>query len=451
MTFTTDQAASTSGQISSWDRYAQAIGRARPEYEGAFPDFLVIAPPRSGTTWLYENLRQHPELYLPEVKEVRYFDTEWRRYDINWYLGHFASAGNRIKGEVSPPYVLLPDDAIRLIKGFNPRLKLVMLFRHPVKRAWSHISHAFKWFESPYEKRTGAFAEAGIEAYLKGLLADYTVLTSNYGAILSRWLAHFPPEQFFISSLEDAVREPADYFSRLYDFLGVEARNSSIIRTRINAEVDWSANSPPRLFTDYANVLFAESTRDTRAILEQKFGIQLNWEMRDEIAANPADPAVAGHSTVAPGENSASSVPIDATRKSVCAVEPECGTTTGWMELIRFRATGVGKSGDRVLLQNAMAALWHTKMAEWRHLGQGTDFNVFYTAPRYCVVRKRWGKPDFNLPMGELELLYPKGDFFIAESRGAIFAILHLPGFLKKCRPIAVAYDTIRSLLKRIA
>jgi len=38
-----------------------------------FPDFFVLGPPRTGTTWLYENLKQHPEIYMSAPKEVFYF------------------------------------------------------------------------------------------------------------------------------------------------------------------------------------------------------------------------------------------------------------------------------------------------------------------------------------------------------------------------------------------
>ena len=59
--------------------------------QNSFPEFLGIGAQKSGTTWLYENLKKHPQLYLPKTKEIHFFD--WHFYkSIKWYCQHFKNA-----------------------------------------------------------------------------------------------------------------------------------------------------------------------------------------------------------------------------------------------------------------------------------------------------------------------------------------------------------------------
>ena len=49
------------------------------------PDFLVLSPPRTGTTWLARALNAHKDIFIPPDKEVRYFDVGWKFSDIAYY------------------------------------------------------------------------------------------------------------------------------------------------------------------------------------------------------------------------------------------------------------------------------------------------------------------------------------------------------------------------------
>ena len=56
-----------------------------------YPNFLGIGAPRAGTTWLHENLKGHPELWLPYVKSLHYFDVKY--YPLRDDAKHGISAG----------------------------------------------------------------------------------------------------------------------------------------------------------------------------------------------------------------------------------------------------------------------------------------------------------------------------------------------------------------------
>src|SRR5437899_6907483 len=106
--------------------------------QGRLPNFLCIGAPRSGTTWLYECLKAHPEAFVPPIKEVSFFihdeyRTTWEN-GLDWYRALFAFKDNRIKawGELSPRYYFL-ERTPALIHHHIPDVKIVFLLRHPVE------------------------------------------------------------------------------------------------------------------------------------------------------------------------------------------------------------------------------------------------------------------------------------------------------------------------------
>ena len=103
-----------------------------------FPDFIGIGAQKSGTSWLFKNLRKHPQLYFPETKEIHFFD--WYFYKgLNWYCKHFKDADiSQYKGEITPCYSILSEEKIKFIHQINPKLKIILLLRNPIERAWSH-------------------------------------------------------------------------------------------------------------------------------------------------------------------------------------------------------------------------------------------------------------------------------------------------------------------------
>src|SRR5258708_38882085 len=100
------------------------------------PNFLGIGAVKAGTTWLYRALYQHPQLYLPITKPVRYFD---RHIDkpIETYKAIFKPGADRVRGEFSASYSVLPIETIDYIHELMPRVKLIFLMREPKARAWS--------------------------------------------------------------------------------------------------------------------------------------------------------------------------------------------------------------------------------------------------------------------------------------------------------------------------
>ncbi len=109
------------------------------------PNFIVIGAGKAGTTSLWGYLREHPQIFMSEPKELNFFTTEhnWHR-GLAWYESHFENAGEaRAIGEVTGSYTNWPNFAgvpERMVQ-ILPDAKLVYVVRHPVER----IVSAFKY------------------------------------------------------------------------------------------------------------------------------------------------------------------------------------------------------------------------------------------------------------------------------------------------------------------
>src|SRR5215469_4673603 len=113
-----------------------------------WPSFFIIGAANSGTTSLYGWLKQHPEIFMPALKEPHYFSqirpSYEQRYlrtyvtDSRAYLKLFCrGACSRAIGEASPSYLFDREAPLR-IRSVVPHAKIIVLLRDPLERAQSH-------------------------------------------------------------------------------------------------------------------------------------------------------------------------------------------------------------------------------------------------------------------------------------------------------------------------
>jgi hypothetical protein len=159
------------------------LSRAGPQLR--LPDFLCIGAQKAGTTWLYENLKRHPEVYLPERKEIHYWDWQTHR-SLLYYSRFFRPAGPRLTGDFTPSYSLLPTANVERIRRLLPGLRILYLLRHPVERAWSHAMMSLvKVPKRPFEEVT----EAELLAHFR---SEDSRRRGAYRETIERWEARFP-------------------------------------------------------------------------------------------------------------------------------------------------------------------------------------------------------------------------------------------------------------------
>ena len=103
--------------------------------------FLVCGAQKSGTTALAAYLRLHPGIHLPETKELHFFDDEsqaWPEPDLNALHRHFKTAdADQLWGEATP-ISLYWDQAAERIWRYNSAMRLIVILRNPIERAYSH-------------------------------------------------------------------------------------------------------------------------------------------------------------------------------------------------------------------------------------------------------------------------------------------------------------------------
>jgi hypothetical protein len=253
------------------------------------PDFLVISPPKTGTSWLADNFRCHPELFVPAIKEVKYFNSLHRVLGLDWYLSHFAPAGGRLAGDVSPSYASLPVGMIRRIRKQFPDLKLIFLMREPVARAWSHARHAHRFRELAFADAPPGPATA--EQWRAVLADEWSLLSGDYLGHLRRWSAVFPSEQMLVGFYEDIAARPDQLLRRAFRFLGVNADldlSAFPLRERINP--GGAGDLPPDL-RDFLRGLLGPRTEELVAFLRDRFVLRPPPEWRGTPpAGSAADP-----------------------------------------------------------------------------------------------------------------------------------------------------------------
>jgi hypothetical protein len=187
------------------------------------PDFLIISPPKTGSTWLAANLRCHPDVFVPAAKEVRYFGPFFDWLDLNWYLAHFAPAAGRVKGEASPSYALLPGPRLRLIRRLMPDVKVIFLMRDPVARAWSHAKHTWRYREANFAARGDVFDATTEAQWRANFTHDWPLACGDYLGQLRRWLTVFPREQLYVGFYESIASDPHALLREVFAFLGIRA------------------------------------------------------------------------------------------------------------------------------------------------------------------------------------------------------------------------------------
>jgi hypothetical protein len=226
-----------------------------PAARSTGPDFCCIGAQKAGTGWLYEQLRSHPDFWMPPLKELHYFDRLWRsqrkaertqearkdarderdlrfldameslyarvEIDLPGYSQLFAPKAALLSGDITPGYSLLPDEIIDRISRYFPDLKVIFLARDPVERAWSHLS---MWVR---HKSIAPFDMTDVDAVTRHLLRPEVLMRSHPSKIVARWRRCVRPELFRLYFFDDLKRNPGELRRSVLNFLGADPEKAS--------------------------------------------------------------------------------------------------------------------------------------------------------------------------------------------------------------------------------
>jgi hypothetical protein len=174
------------------------------------PNFIVIGPGKSGTTWLYQILKEHPDVGMSSAKETLFFEDFYDR-GIKWYSKFFTHCQNcSVVGEASNTYIFSPIASKRIL-DFNPDIKIITTLRNPIERAYSHYL-----FLCRNGEKIGAFEDA-IES--QGHLLERGL----YFFHLSKYYEIFNAEQILALIYDDLKHDSHEYATKLFEFLDVRS------------------------------------------------------------------------------------------------------------------------------------------------------------------------------------------------------------------------------------
>ena len=206
------------------------------------PDFLIIGTQKGGTTALFYHLGKHPNVRTAYKKEVEFFnDKSNYSRGLNWYRSYFPTRAYIcfmnwqrmpiVCGEATTHY-LWHENVPSRVKQLLPNIKLIVLLRNPIERAFSHYQHSCKT-----GKETRTFAKA-IESEFelnRSIECSLTLCGSDteeavkklrgylrrgvYVEQLERWFKYFSPDDFIILRSEDLFYDGEKVLSTVSKFL----------------------------------------------------------------------------------------------------------------------------------------------------------------------------------------------------------------------------------------
>ena len=191
------------------------------------PDFLYIGIARAGSTWLFEMLRQHPDVFIPPAKDLYFFDRFFNK-GLDWYLSHFQHAGHaKAVGELSHDYYF-SEEATTRIQEALPNVRLICCLREPVGRLVSGYV---------YNRTTSLRSGVSLADYAA---QDEIVTQFEYYGHLKRYLECFERERVLVVFYEEMIRNPESFMREIYRFLGVD---DSFVPPNLHERINPSRNA----------------------------------------------------------------------------------------------------------------------------------------------------------------------------------------------------------------
>lgn len=262
------------------------------------PHFVCIGAHKAGTTWLYENLKRHPAVWLPPIKELHYFDGTpglpqvaqrlneairevvatgripdaakldlMRKYvlvqprDFAWYRSLFEPAGERLTGDMTPAYGTLSGSVVSRVRELLPDCRVIFIMRNPIERAWSH-------FRSNAEKAKFDIAAVGVDTIRRHIDSPSSQIRTAYTRTIEIWEQSFPRDRILYLFYDDLLADRDSFLDSVCRFLGIpfderyfaDTRDAVVNRSMV-LEIDPSLRA-----------YLAEKYHDEIAALQRRFG-----------------------------------------------------------------------------------------------------------------------------------------------------------------------------------
>ena len=243
------------------------------------PDLFIVGAPKCGTTAMYIYLKEHPEIFMSEEKELHYFGSDlkshWFQRDLNKYLSHFSACnGGKRVGEASVWYLYSKKAALE-IKDFSPSSRIIIMLRNPIDMMYSN----YYQFLYNGNENLPSFNEA-IEAEedrKRGMSIPETVHfveglfycdTARFSRQVQRYFDVFGRDRVHVIIYDDFKSDTAKVFRETLEFLEVDPAfqpNFKIINPNKLVRLKTLRNlivKPPGWYTAAGRLLLPDSLRE---------------------------------------------------------------------------------------------------------------------------------------------------------------------------------------------
>ncbi|MEX0876076.1 MAG: sulfotransferase [Phycisphaerales bacterium] len=236
-----------------------------------YPDFICVGAQKAATTWLHGVLGRTCGIFLPPIKETNYFSQlctddaarfgprhraeqikharhgyrfnrvlralgsaaadekravlaqlnhlQQEQIDDDWYRGIFSFArDNEICGEICPSYFCMPTRGIRHLLSINPCVRILIIVRDPVSRAWSHMRMHIK----------SGHLDADLSGVVRGdtSLGPYLRYT-DYAGSIPRWKSMAGEDRVRVLLYDQIVENPGAVLGEILEFVGMPGAATS--------------------------------------------------------------------------------------------------------------------------------------------------------------------------------------------------------------------------------
>ncbi len=246
-------------------------------------NFIGIGAQKSGTSWLYHNIKKLPDFTLLPIKELHYFDRypkylsstalnnkslferindpSWRFQfrihflrrlsrkkwsEIRWLIKYFFTDSNdnwylslykecdALNGEITPSYSMLSVPDIQKMYHLAPHAKLILLLRNPIHRAWSQYLHERRTLKNYTSKSINP------KDVIQFVDSEKQSIRSDYERTIKNYLSVYPSSQILIGFFDAIVHDPHQLMESIVDFIGGD---SSQISRHLNLSKKFNVNS----------------------------------------------------------------------------------------------------------------------------------------------------------------------------------------------------------------
>lgn len=192
------------------------------------PNFLIVGAAKSGTTSLFEYLRGHPDVFMPDIKEASYFAGNGGRNEAE-YLELFRKAGAvRAVGEASVSYLYPSGTAAAIHDSLGPSTRIVIVLRNPIDVAyslWGHmVREGSEWlsFRGALEAEESRLTDPAFRCDAKTWLFNFAYVDrARYARQVAAYLRTFGRAQVRVLIFEEFFADVAPAFADLCRFLDV--------------------------------------------------------------------------------------------------------------------------------------------------------------------------------------------------------------------------------------